>query len=155
MAIANPQQKKSFAGMFSSRSRRRDSETQMHPSLARRKGEEQDFDRMLMARSTTKKVSLGQAKESSSIWHREPPVSPIKIPLPPSRNASGQSTPTQAMVRKRTKSSNNRPSCHYRWYDECIPVSRVFAVAVLLLSSHPSVAIREVRRSNNVATKPA
>jgi hypothetical protein len=109
MAIANPQQKKSFAGMFSSRSRRRDSETQMHPSLARRKGEEQDFDRMLMARSTTKKVSLGQAKESSSIWHREPPVSPIKIPLPPSRNASGQSTPTQAMVRKRTKSSNNRP----------------------------------------------
>lgn len=63
---------------------------------------------MLMARSATKKVTLGQAKESSSIWHREPPISPLKVPLPPSRTVSGQSTPTEAMPRKRTKSSNSR-----------------------------------------------
>jgi hypothetical protein len=57
---------------------------------------------MLMTRSTTKKVSLGANNESTSIWHRErdrDPVSPIK--------PSGQSTPTQAMVRKRTKSTTN------------------------------------------------
>jgi hypothetical protein len=115
MAIANPQQKKTFASMFSSRSRRRETENNVHPSLARRKGEDHDFDRMLMARTATKKVSLGREKESSSIWHRErgePPVSPIKVPLPPNANTSGQTTPTQAMVRKRTKSSNNRHQLH-------------------------------------------
>jgi hypothetical protein len=105
LAIANPQQKKRFANLFSPRSRRQTSDNALHPSLARRKGEEQDFDKMLMTRSTTKKVSLGANNESTSIWHRErdrDPVSPIK--------PSGQSTPTQAIVRKRTKSTTNSHS---------------------------------------------
>jgi len=89
--------------MFSSKNRRRDSQNAQHPSLARRKGEEQDFDRMLMSRSVTKKVSLGAREEAGSIWHREPPVSPNK----PTRVLSSQSIPNQAMVRKRTKSTTN------------------------------------------------
>lgn len=100
MAIANPQQKKTFARMFSSRSRRRAHEPAPMPaSLARRIGEDHDFDKMLMQRSTTKRVTLGNNKEGNTIWHREPPVSPIKQP------SSGQTTPTQNAVRKRTKSA--------------------------------------------------
>jgi hypothetical protein len=53
-----------------------------------------------MSRSATKKVSLGAGNEGTSVWHRErDPVSPIK--------PSGNSTPTQAIVRKRTKSTTN------------------------------------------------
>ena len=59
-----------------------------------------------MSRSATKKVSLGANNESTSIWHRERdrdlPVSPIKT--------SGNSTPTQAIIRKRTKSTTNSHS---------------------------------------------
>jgi hypothetical protein len=96
--------------MFSSKNRRRESQNDLHPSLARRKGEEQDFDRMLMSRSVTKKVSLGAREESGSIWHREPPVSPIK----PARVVSSQSIPSQSLntVRKRTKSSTNSRNGH-------------------------------------------
>jgi hypothetical protein len=60
-----------------------------------------------MSRSSTKKVSLGANNESTSIWHRErerePPVSPIKMPS----TSTGSLTPTQAIVRKRTKSTTN------------------------------------------------
>lgn len=102
MAIANPQEKKTFAKLFQSRSRRRPHDTNPLPvSLARKIGENHDFDKMLMQRSTTKRVTLGTGKEANTVWHREPPVSPSKQP------SSGRSTPTQgsAAVRKRTKSA--------------------------------------------------
>lgn len=103
MAIANPQEKKTFANLFSSRSsRRRANDSPLPASLTRKMGEHHDFDRMLMQRATTKRVTLGTNKESNSVWHREPPVSPTKPP------PSGQSTPTQAVgqqTRKRTKSA--------------------------------------------------
>lgn len=92
MAIANPQEKKTFAKLFS-RSKRRE---QPQPTPSRH----HDFDKMLMQRSTTKRVTLGQQKESNTVWHREPPLSPT----------SGQTTPRPQPVppvRKRTKSTVN------------------------------------------------
>lgn len=102
MAIANPQEKKTFAGLFSSRNRRRGhaQDSPLPASLTRKMGEHHDFDKMLMQRATTKRVTLGTSKESNSIWHREPPVSPVKQP------SSSQTTITQAeQTRKRTKST--------------------------------------------------
>jgi hypothetical protein len=101
MAIANQQQKKTFAKLFQSRSRRRAHDPSPIPaSLARRIGEDHDFDKMLLQRATTKRVTLDNGKEANTVWHREPPVSPLK------QASSGQTTPTQSSaVRKRTKSA--------------------------------------------------
>lgn len=75
---------------------------------------------MLMSRSTTKKVSLGANNESTSIWHRErdrDAISPIKV--------SGNSTPTQSIVRKRTKSTTN--SHIYRQEDDSNKAASFFS----------------------------
>lgn len=102
MAIANPQEKKTFAGLFSSRNRRRGhaQDSPLPASLTRKMGEHHDFDRMLMQRATTKRVTLGTNKESNSVWHREPPVSSEQ------QRSSSQTTITQdGQNRKRTKST--------------------------------------------------
>jgi len=95
LAVADPKQKKTFANMFSPKTKKR--ETNVLPPRVAPGWRDSDFDKMLLHRQKTKKLTLvAQAPPRASVWHMSPdPGSPVKSPRTP-------------LSRQRTSSSGHR-----------------------------------------------
>ncbi|ORX38018.1 hypothetical protein BD324DRAFT_608403 [Kockovaella imperatae] len=110
VAIADPKQKKTF-GLFGTKKKRTGGSgaTSRSPRAASQ-WENTDFDRMLIHRDRTKKLTLSSKAEAphTAIWHITPDVN-IKSVLPRSPAGASVSPTKRDMSRSRTRSSG-KPS---------------------------------------------
>ncbi|EIW72287.1 hypothetical protein TREMEDRAFT_20593, partial [Tremella mesenterica DSM 1558] len=101
MAIADPKMKKTFATLFTPKSKKRTT-SQLHALPVT---PENDFDRMLMSRSQTRKLTLDSAAPKATVYHMNAdPGSPTK-PVSPSKTNTSSKT-----VRPRSRSGVRRDS---------------------------------------------